>query len=57
MKIKFLSLILMFVFMQALISAFLISDQGTGVKEVATGNLTSSANFTISIYDNSTGGD
>src|SRR3989344_9130621 len=48
--------IIFFLFFPNLISAFLISDQGTNVKEVTTGNLTVLANLTISIYDNSTGG-
>src|SRR3989344_7047702 len=48
--------IIFFLFFPNLISAFLISDQGTNVREVTTGNLTVLANLTISIYDNSTGG-
>ena len=56
MKDKLLISILIAIFFSQSVSAFLISDQGTNVKEVATGNLTALANLTISIYDNSTGG-
>jgi len=56
MKNKFLVLILISLFFFQVVSAVLISDQGTDVKEVATGNLTALANLTISIYDDSTGG-
>ena len=58
MRNKVIWLILGFVVLQsfAFASAFLISDQGTDVKDITTGNLTSLANFTISIYDASTGG-
>src|SRR3989344_9201156 len=37
-------------------SAFLISDQGTNVRETATGNLLALGNVTIEIYDNTTAG-
>ena len=50
------SLFLFIVILPNFVSAFLISDQGTNVREVATGNLTALANLTISIYDNATGG-
>jgi len=56
MKNKIIILILALIIFQNSISAFLISDQGTNVREVATGNLTELANLTISIYDASTGG-
>ena len=56
MRNKIILLILVFLISQSFVSAFLISDQGTNVREVATGNLTASANLTISIYDNLTGG-
>ena len=57
---KFFFITLIFIFSLILlpnfVSAFLISDQGTNVMDVATGNLTALANLTISIYDNTTGG-
>ncbi|MEK6833509.1 MAG: hypothetical protein AABY32_05680 [Nanoarchaeota archaeon] len=56
MKNKILLLILILGILPNIVSAFLISDQGTNVREVATGNLTALANLTISIYDNATGG-
>ncbi|MFH1451559.1 MAG: hypothetical protein ABIF88_00090 [archaeon] len=56
MKNKLAILFLISIFLPQLASAFLISDQGTNVMEVATGNLTTLANLTISIYDDSTGG-
>ena len=56
MKNKILLLIFIGIFLSQLVSAFLISDQGTDVREVATGNLTALANLTIDIYDDSTGG-
>jgi len=55
MKGKIIALILVFIVFQSFASAFLISDQGTDVKEIATGNLTALANLTISIYDSPTG--
>ena len=51
----FLSIIALII-LSSLSSAFLISDQGTDVKNVSTGNLTALANLTIDIYDNATGG-
>jgi len=56
MKNKILLLLLMLGMLPNFASAFLISDQGTNVREVATGNLTVSANLTIDIYDSLTGG-
>ena len=56
MKSKILLLIFIFGIFPNIVSAFLISDQGTNVRETTTGNLTALANLTISIYDNSTGG-
>ena len=53
---RIITLILVFVFVQSFSSSFLISDQGTDVKDTSTGNLTALANLTISIYDSSTGG-
>ena len=57
-KSLFITLVFFFslILIPNFVSAFLISDQGTNVIEVATGNLTTSANLTISIYDNLTGG-
>jgi len=49
-------LLLIMVISSTTVSAFLISDQGTNVRDVATGNLTQLANLTISIYDNQTSG-
>ena len=37
-------------------SAVLLSDQGTDVREITTGNLTNSGNLTIEIYDSSASG-
>ncbi|MBU1988896.1 MAG: hypothetical protein KKD94_05455, partial [Nanoarchaeota archaeon] len=51
-----IAVLILLVTLPSLASAFLISDQGTNVLEVATGSLTASANLTISIYDNLTGG-
>src|SRR3990167_2627590 len=56
MKNKILLFVLIFGILPNIVSAFLISDQGTNVLEIATGNLTALANLTISIYDSSTGG-
>ncbi|MEK6875601.1 MAG: hypothetical protein AABX30_02865, partial [Nanoarchaeota archaeon] len=56
MRSKFIIWICILIIFPNIVSAFLISDQGTNVKEVATGNLTALANLTISMYDNSTGG-
>jgi len=56
MKNRIFLLIFVFIFFQSFASAFLVSDQGTDVKEIATGNLTALANLSISIYDASTGG-
>ena len=56
MKSKIIALIFALIILQSLASAFLISDQGTDVVNVSTGNLTSSANLTIDIYDSATGG-
>ena len=56
MKNKILLLIIVLSILPNIVSAFLISDQGTNVREVATGNLTALANLTISIYDSATGG-
>ena len=56
MKGKIIVLIFAFIVFQSFASGFLISDQGTDAKEIATGDLITLANLTISIYDNSTGG-
>ena len=56
MKNKLIIWICMLIIFPNFVSAFLISDQGTNVREVATGNLTALANLTISIYDSATGG-
>ena len=56
MKNKIITLIIIVIICQGFALAFLISDQGTNVREVATGNLTAFANLTIEIYDASTGG-
>jgi len=56
MKNKVIMFFLVIMVCNNLVSAFLISDQGTNVREVATGNLTELANLTISIYDASTEG-
>ncbi|MGY4884799.1 MAG: hypothetical protein ACP5NZ_04445, partial [Nanobdellota archaeon] len=56
MENKFISLIFTFILCLSFASASLISDQGTDVRDISTGNLTTLANFTISIYDDSTGG-
>jgi len=55
MKSKFLFLMFTIIIFSSFASAFLVSDQGTDVKEIATGNLTALANLSISIYDASTG--
>lgn len=55
--LAFLILISIFFFQNIIFaSAFLISDQGTNVREVNTGNLKAVANLTISIYDSPIGG-
>src|SRR3989344_2587501 len=56
MKNKILLLIIVLGILSNVVSAFLISDQGTELREVATGNLTRLANLTIEIYDGSVGG-
>ncbi|MFH1237910.1 MAG: hypothetical protein V1491_00530 [archaeon] len=56
MKSKIILLIFALVIFPNIVSAFLISDQGTNVREVTTGNLTELANLTISIYDDPIGG-
>ena len=53
-KKSIIALIIITIISSAPTSAFLISDQGTNVRDVATGNLTELANLTISIYDNQT---
>ena len=49
-------LIFAWIFLSNFSSAFLISDQGTDVKDVTTGDLIVLANLTILIYDNLTSG-
>ncbi|HOF44491.1 MAG TPA: hypothetical protein PKW70_03795, partial [Candidatus Pacearchaeota archaeon] len=56
MKNKLLYLLTILTFCIGFSSAFLVSDQGTDVRDVSTGNLTALANLTISIYDSPTGG-
>ena len=55
-RYKLILFALFLIIFPTVVSAFLISDQGTNVREVATGNLTASANLSISIYDSSIGG-
>jgi len=59
-RVKFLFITIVFFFsliiLPSFVSAVLLSDQGTDVIDVSTGNLTTLANLTISIYDNLTGG-
>lgn len=52
---KIIAIIVM-IFMFNSISAVLISDQGTNVKEITTGNLLSYGNLTIEIYDDASSG-
>ena len=56
MRPNIIILIFALILLPNLVSAFLISDQGTDVTDVATGNLTALANLTINIYDSATGG-
>ena len=56
MKNKLLYLLTILTFCIGFSSAFLVSDQGTDVRDVSTGNLTALANLTISIYDSPTEG-
>ena len=56
MRNKIIILIFVLIILPNFVSAFLISDQGTNVREVVTGNLTELANLTVSVYDNLTGG-
>jgi hypothetical protein len=51
-----IGLIFAWIFLSNFASAFLISDQGTDVKDVTTGDLIVLANLTILIYDNLTSG-
>lgn len=51
-----LNIIILAVIISSLASAVLLSDQGTNVRETATGNLLSLGNLTIEIYDSSTAG-
>ncbi len=51
------TLLLVLVFLPSIVSAaVLLSDQGTDVKNIATGNVLTSGNLTIKIYDSSVGG-
>ena len=52
----FAVLIFAWIFLSNFASAFLISDQGTDVKDVTTGDLILLANLTVLIYDNLTNG-
>ena len=56
MKFKIILFLFALIFSLNLVSGFLISDQGTNVINLTSGNLTILANLTISIYDNVTGG-
>ncbi len=56
MKNKLFAFIFMSVFFFQVVSAVLLSDQGTNVINKSTGNLLSLGNLTITIYDNPSGG-
>ena len=56
MKSKFIISILCLVFFSSLASAVLISDQGTDVKNISSGETIIIANLSINIYDNETSG-
>ena len=53
---KFCLVLGIFIILSGNAFAVLLSDQGTNLRETATGNLTSIANLTISIYDSLAGG-
>ena len=56
MKEKSFLYILIMLTMLPLVNAVLLSDQGTDVKEIATGNILTNSNITILIYDDPSAG-